>query len=368
MRSSTVEPAPNTSVTTAAGPRAPRRPRGGPLGVVSVFVCAALAIAGPARAIDICQPICGPSAPLTAKVGEQVTFSGAGSTPGTCGKITGYEWFPSFTVAATTEYCATRDCVVTFLGPGVARWHFYTYAVTISQSGDWTAFGACNVYGEITITKDPEELQVGDLLFKADSITHSGETWTLAGNVRVNDVLAFSAPVTFRGDPASGQGDLFTSGTLSVATSPAPTNVVSGANQLYAVDGNLGRITPQLVPPDALHAFTLGGVALYQLTVPMVLSGSQLNVFPLLYLGRGGGAGAFFMASVVLEVRLRAGDAPVVSRANQLSDNGVPGVVAEVQTLGYEPATSTLSGGVDLTFPSLTINGASSALRTALVV
>jgi hypothetical protein len=367
MRSSRVEPAPNTSVTTAAGPRAPRRPREATFGIAAVLVGATLAIPGPAVAIDVCKPICGPSAPLTAEVGEQVTLSGAGSTPGTCGQITGYEWFPSIAVPATTEYCATRDCVVTFLGPGVARWHFYTYAVTISEGGTWTAFGACNVYGEITITKDPDELQVGDLLFKADSITHSGDNWTLTGNVRVNDVLAFSAPVTFRGDPASGHGDLFTSGTLSFATAPSPTNVVVGANQAYVVDGALGTFTPELVPPDAALAFTFQGVPLYQTNDPMILLGPKLTVVALAYLGKGGGD-PFFLASVVLRLTLQAGDAPVIADARQLRGDGVPGIVAEVQSLAYDPATSTLSGGVDLTFPSLTINGESSALRTGIVV
>jgi len=89
----------------------------------------------------------------------------------------------------------------------VFLWNLTAYA-----GSQYSYQGKCSQTGTIEIGV----LRVGQLIFLSSSREKSGDTYTLEGNVRINDVLFFSGTVVYRGDPGAGTGTLTTDGNASV--------------------------------------------------------------------------------------------------------------------------------------------------------
>jgi hypothetical protein len=203
-------------------------------------------------------------------------------------------------------------------------------------------------------------LQVGNLTLCGDSLQQNGDSYTLTGNVKINDILAFSGPITYRGNPASGKGDLFTDAALSVATTGklGPVTILSGKNQYYDVDGsaNPPRLSPQyLVPPTEL-GFRLNGVPVCFLgsvtgTEPINVAANGVLISPTMYVGKAGG---FYLGSFRLHLILAPGH-PVELSASDLAEvTGAPGIELDPPLqLTYDGAKDMLSGRVDVHFPFL---------------
>ena len=217
----------------------------------------------------------------------------------------------------------SEPCLFTFNQPGTYNWSLVTQA----RWGGPALYKECFDTGTITIGGDVE-LKVGNLTFKAASMTQNGTTYTLTGPVRVNEVLRFPGQVTFTGNPASGKGELSTNADAQVATTPATTTILSGSSQVgYEVDGTTspGRLTPRLLPGLAALDFSLDGVPLYLLPgEPLGVSTAGVRLNPTMFIGTA----EFHLAVLRLQLGLQPGQplALLPGGATLVNGNGVPGV------------------------------------------
>jgi hypothetical protein len=357
---------PSGLVFPAAAPGCPVSPASRPLRACLFTASLALLAAVPwAGAFEQCTPTCDAEVPKTAKVGVPVTFSGTAGK-GTCTDI-GFEWFPGYNLKGDITYCSTISCTKTFTEAGTSGWTFRVNGIKRDGTSIIGA-GSCEKTGSITVTKDPETLRVPpSLTFTADTITHSADnlTHTLTGGVMANGVLLFSGPVTFHGDPASGRGGLTTGGTLSVATVPGPSVIVSGAGLTFQVDGAEATLTPQGVEPFVELGFKLNGVPVYLNTNPILIGDRFVLVKPWLFVGDGK---SLYLAALTPLVRLGTGEQSTVHLFDQTVEDGTPGVVVSVQSLLYGGAGDTLQGLAKLSFPFLTFSDGRQWVEASLEV
>lgn len=299
-----------------------------------------------------CTITCDGQVPANGQIGVPVTFAWT-ATPSHC---TPRWWVRhGWTVSPTggvDDSCATEPCTFTFSTPGTYDWNLVTQA----RWGGPALYKECFDSGKITIA-GAAELKVGNLTFKGASLTQNGTTYTLAGPVRVNEVLRFPGQVVFTGNPASGKGELSTNADAQVATTPATTTILSGASQVgYSVDGTTspGRLTPRLLPGLAALDFSLDGVPLYLLPgEPIGVTASGVQLFATLFVGTAD----FHLATLRLQLGLRPGQAVALLQggASLVGGDGVPGVrVVSVPTLALD-AAGHLSGQLEVDFPFLEV-------------
>lgn len=297
-----------------------------------------------------CSLTCDGLVPTTGQVGAPIAFNWT-ATPSHCTPRWWVRW--GLTITPTSgvdnDSCMKEPCRFTFSKPGTYTWNLVTQA----RWGGPSTYKECLDSGTITIGGDAE-LKVGNLTFKAASMTQNGTTYTLAGPVRVNEVLRFPGQVTFTGDPASGKGEVTTNADAQVATTPATTTILSGASQVgYSVDGTTtpGRLTPRLLPGLAALDFKLDGVPLYLLPgEPLGVTTTGVRLFPTMLIGTE----ALHLAVLRLQLGLNPGQPVALLSGGNTVVNGdkVPGVSVEsISSLTYDPATNHLAGKVMVDFP-----------------
>jgi hypothetical protein len=199
-------------------------------------------------------------------------------------------------------------------------------------------------------------LMVGTLELCADTRQQNGDTYTFTGDVRINDILRFSGPVTYRGTPAAGTGDLFTDATTTVATAPDATTILSGKNQWYLVDGvtSPGRLTPQAAVSTTELGLKLEKVPLHLGDSVITVAGGFVSIAPTLFIGT---ATKLHLASLRLPITLQPGQQPVILNPQIIDGDGAPGIsVEKLDSLTYDWNTKKLSGSIDVGFPFLKVN------------
>jgi hypothetical protein len=255
------------------------------------------------------------------------------------------------------------SCQVSLSPAGTYDWQFTAAA----SWGDHNPFleGRCVTTDQIVV-EDPTltELRVGSIVFKATTIVKQQgvHEYTLTGNVRANEMLRFAGPITFKGNPATGTGDLFTDAALSVATAGTlgPVTLLSGTNQYYLVDGNANpaRLTPQLLVPPTELGFRLHGVPLYfvgnmAFAEAIQIAADGILVAPRLFIGNVGG---LRVGAVRVLLVLRPGQPVALSASELMETNTAPGVELDLPLeLAYDGGSDALSGKVDVHFPYLRI-------------
>lgn len=313
-----------------------------------------------------CTITCDGQVPASGQIGVPVTFAWI-ATPSHC---TPRWWVRhGWTVSPTggvDDSCATEPCTFTFSTPGTYDWNLVTQA----RWGGPALYKECFDSGKITIA-GAAELKVGNLTFKGASLTQNGTTYTLAGPVRVNEVLRFPGQVVFTGNPASGKGELSTNADAQVATTPATTTILSGSSQVgYSVDGTTspGRLTPRLLPGLAALDFSLDGVPLYLLPgEPIGVTASGVQLFATLFVGTAD----FHLATLRLQLGLSPGQpVALLSGGNTVvNGDGLPGVrVESISSLTYDPATKHLAGKVMVDFPLIEARRASTRVSIPLAL
>ncbi|MCU0292874.1 MAG: fibronectin type III domain-containing protein [Thermoanaerobaculaceae bacterium] len=299
-----------------------------------------------------CSLTCDGLVPATGQVGVPIAFNWT-ATPSHCTPRWWVRFGWMFTpTSGVDDSCAKDPCLFTFNQPGTYNWSLVTQA----RQGGPALYKECLDTGTITIGGDVE-LKVGNLTFKAASMTQNGTTYTLTGPVRVNEVLRFPGQVVFTGNPASGKGELSTNADAQVATTPATTTILSGASQVgYSVDGTTipGRLTPRLLPGLAALDFSLDGIPLYLMpSEPLGVSTAGVRLNATMFIGTAD----FHLAVLRLQLGLLPGQplSLLPSGTGLVNGNGVPGVeVVSVPALALD-AGGHLSGRLEVGFPLIEV-------------
>lgn len=229
-----------------------------------------------------------------------------------------------------------------------------SYTWTMTARPIYTYNANCVKSGNISVGC----LQIGDLVFCADSVQQSGNTYTLSGNVQINSCLHIDGTVTIQRDAgnsaishresAANTGTVSFTGSAWVALAKGNQSLLSGPVTL-AMDGDARTLTVPPENPARPGSDNLGGVPLY-------VSGSTLTfdsipgimtMDPLLFIGKYGQA----LASV--RTRIQYSGQKQLLGAEVADSNLTPGIIIWSVNLGYDYNTNLLTGTTTVKFPDL---------------
>ncbi len=197
-----------------------------------------------------------------------------------------------------------------------------------------------------------QSLKVGKLTLNADSITQSGNTFTLSGNVNIDEKLWFSNDIQFKGNPDSGKGTLRSFGYPYVKLSHGIKPLFSGMDFDFELEGHAGTIMPQNLGNLVNYALTLANMPLKISERPITIVSEGVQIEPNLNVGNGGD---FNLCTLRLKVIYKPGGRPHLKHAEVLADASatIPELKATNMSLVYNGDTDELTGKASLDFPFL---------------
>jgi hypothetical protein len=243
---------------------------------------------------------------------------------------------------------------------------FFTQHDPLGRGGTWNDLGVLGskgcgcggpdeTYVVYTICEWEVEncLNVGNLRFCADSITQSGNVYTLTGNVNINGKLWFSKKVIYT-KGSSTTGTLFSGGYPYVKLADGNQVIFTATDITYNIKGNAGTLEP-ISLNFSNYALSLTGIPLGITSNPIAITGSGVLIGGNIVIGSGN----LKLCSVDVEVLLKPGDKVYLQNAKLslgISSN-IPGIKTTSIELKYDGDQDELTGSVKLDFPFLGING-----------
>ncbi|MGV8038591.1 MAG: fibronectin type III domain-containing protein [Thermoanaerobaculaceae bacterium] len=329
--------------------------RAGVAAVVASILGFAVPVFLPQSAVaQTCTITCTPVVPATVQAADPYSLKATYTESGCSAGEVEYDWTDVVSPSQENVLCEGRasggtipDCTKTRYATSTINWKLAVAKHGQGPNSVCVKTGVMQVNG----------FYMASLRFRSDAHTkNNDDSYTLTGNVTANQALRFSGPVTLVPHFLQGYvADVFTDGSLTVATSPGPTTITSGTNQHFWADGGktVPTLAPQLANPFDELGFKLNGIPLYLLGDTIGVTNAGVVVLPKLFVGKADG---FHLAVL----RADLGVAPSVPiqfvSGTLISGDKAPGVVVEeVSDVSYDPVKDELSATLELSFPFLKV-------------
>lgn len=261
----------------------------------------------------------------------------------------------AFTASSTAEGCTQAVSYLWDFGDGQTSTsqnpsHTYTTAGTY----DWRITASadsmnCSATGTIEILAERPCLAVGNLRFCADMITQSGSTYTLAGNVSINEILFFTNNVEYTKSSTTG-GSLFTLGDVYVPNvHGSDETLVKGPDVGYYVDGWNMKFIPSSVPPN--YSLSLANLPLEIEGTEMIIESGGVKLRPYINLG----VAPLIIARVQAEMLVVPNGEKTLVSMEVVAGDLVPSISITSFSVTYDPETQTITGSASIGLPFLEI-------------
>ncbi len=261
----------------------------------------------------------------------------------------------AFTASSTAEGCTQAVSYSWDFGDGQASSsqnpsHTYTtagtYGWTMTASADSMD---CSAAGTIEILAERPCLVVGNLRFCADMITQSGSTYTLAGNVSINEILFFTHSVEYT-KSGSTAGSLFTLGDIFVPNvHGSDETLVKGPNVGYYVDGWNMKFIPSSIPLN--YSLSLANLPLEIEGTEMTIESGGVKLRPYINLG----VAPLIIARVQAEMLVVPNGEKTLVSMEVVTGDIVPSLSISSFSVTYDPETETINGSASIGLPFLEI-------------
>jgi hypothetical protein len=243
---------------------------------------------------------------------------------------------------------------------------FFTEHDPLGRGGTWNDLGVLGskgcgcggpdeTYVVYTICEWEAEncLNVGNLRLCADSITQSGNVYTLTGNVNINGKLWFSGKVKYT-KSSSNTGTLLSVGYPYVRLADGNQPIFTATDITYKVNGNARTLEPMSLN-FSNYAVSLTGIPLGITSSPIIITSSGVLIGGNIVIG----SSHLKICSVDVEVLLKPGGKIYLQNAKLSSDisSNIPGIKTTSIGLNYDGAQDELTGSANLDFSFLGING-----------
>jgi len=280
-----------------------------------------------------CRITCEASSPQTGLINVASAFT-ASSTAEGCTQAVSYLWDFGDGQTSTSQ------------NPSHAYTKAGTYGWTMTASADSMD---CSAAGTIEVLAERPCLAVGNLRFCADIITQSGSTYTLAGNVSINEVLFFTNNVEYTKSGTTA-GSLFTLGDIFVPNvHGSDETLVKGPNVGYYVDGWNMKFIPSSVPPN--YSLSLANLPLEIEGTEMTLESGGVKLRPYINLG----VAPLIIARVQAELLVVPNGEKTLVSMEVVTGDIVPALSISSFSVTYDPETETINGSASIGLPFLEI-------------
>ncbi len=231
---------------------------------------------------------------------------------------------------------------------------YYVRAYATNSNG--TAYGA-----DISFTTTggtTQSLKVGNLTFYANSISPSGNVYTLSGNVNIDHKLWFSGNVTYTAG-SSNSGTLFSYGYAYVALSDGNQPIYGLTDEKYTINGVVGTLYPLLLNIE-LYSLSLNNIPIQAKADPIKITDKGIEIGGIISIG----AGDFKLCVVDVELLLKPGDKLYLESAKKSIgfSSTIPSIEISSIGLTYDADNKELTGTAKIDFPFLQILSVEAAL------
>jgi hypothetical protein len=223
---------------------------------------------------------------------------------------------------------------------------YYVRAYATNSIG--TAYG--NDISFTTIGETTQSLKVGTLTFYANSISQSGNVYTLSGNVNIDNKLWFSDDIVYTAG-SSTTGTMLSKGYPFVKLSKGNQYIFTATDLTYNVNGVSNKLTPLTGISDSFYAIFLTGIPLGIKSDPIFIREDGVLISGKLSIG----SGIYKLCVVNVEVVLKSGDKLYLEKVSLSLDTSslIPGIKVTSIRLLYNAENDELTGSVNLEFPFL---------------
>jgi hypothetical protein len=259
----------------------------------------------------------------------------------------------------TTHISGSPKTVTTSLSSSTFN---YFYAVNGPHANpqdnwEWTTGWIDNIHVKKEEIPGGDCLNVGNLTLCADSITQSGNVYTLSGNVNINEKLWFSGKVTYTRKTTT-TGTLTSTGYPYVKLSGGKHWIFTAADIIYNVNGNvnnsLGTLELANLNNIVEYALSLVGIPLGITSDPITIKSDSVLIGGRLVIG----SGDFILCGVDVDVLYKPGDKAYLQDFHLSADisSTLPWLKTASIELNYDGAADELTGTAVLSFPFLSKN------------
>ncbi|NIM79499.1 MAG: hypothetical protein GTN82_01730, partial [Candidatus Aminicenantes bacterium] len=232
----------------------------------------------------------------------------------------------------------------------------YFYAINgphTSPQGnwEWTSGWIDNIYVRKEQIPGGDCINVGNLTLCADSISQSGNIYTLSGNVNINKNLWFSGDVTYTGNSTT-TGTLICTGYPYVKLSDGNHPLFTAVDIKYNVDGVAGTLVPSNLNITN-YELSLGNIPLIVTSDPIIVKNNGVLIGGRIVIGSEDST----LCGVDVEVLYKTGDKAYLQKAELSADisSTIPGIETASIKLNYDGEKDELTGTAKLDFPYLGI-------------
>jgi hypothetical protein len=261
---------------------------------------------------------------------------------------------PTISNFKTTDGSGTGNFAsnITGLSKGTT---YYVRAYATNNNG--TAFGSNVTF--TTLEGNIQSLKVGNLTFYADSITSSGNVYTLSGNVNIDNLLWFTDNIIYTAG-SDKSGTMLSKGFPFVKLSKGNQYIFTAHDLVYNINGDMKKLTPLTSSADYLYSIYLSGIPLSVSTDPIIIKEDGIFLSGKLSIGPN----THKLCVVNVELLLKSADKLYLEKASLSSDTSslIPGIKVTSIRLNFNGEEDKLTGSANLEFPFLGLKEINAAI------